>query len=619
MVGRLACVAIGLIAFFGTTGPVSAAARVERVEPASWWVGMKDDRLQLLVHGDDVAALEPSIEHPGVTLVGVDRVANPNYLFVNLRIAPETQPGRFPIEFRERGRTRASHDFELRARAPDSAGRRGFGPGDVIYLVTPDRFANGDPSNDAAKGMLEGPARSEPFGRHGGDLAGILARLDYIAGMGFTQLWLTPVLENNQPQMTYHGYAITDFYRVDPRFGSNEQYRQLAEEARRHGIGLVMDMVLNHCGSSHWWMRDLPTPDWFNHEGKFVPTTHVREALQDIHGAEADRRAFADGWFVATMPDMNQRNRFLATYLIQNSVWWVEYAGLSGIRVDTYPYSDRAFLTAWSKRLTEEYPHLNIVGEEWSSSPDTVAYWQRGGRTHDGYVSYLPTLFDFPLQDAILKGLPEPEDWGSGLRRIYRVLATDKVYADPYSLVVFHDNHDVTRMLSALGERQDLNRMALAVTLTTRGIPQLFYGTEVLMSSPGEKNDGIIRSDFPGGWPGDRRNAFTGEGLTVAERDMQAWLRKLLQWRRNAPALRNGKLTQFVPLDGVYVYFRHDAAQTVMVVVNNNDAPRQVETARFREVLGAATTATDVMTSQVTRLADGIAAPARSATILEIR
>jgi neopullulanase len=619
MIGRLACAAIALIAGLATTAPVSAAARVERVEPASWWVGMKDDRLQLLVHGSDVAALEPSIAHPGVTLVGVERVANPNYLFVNLRIASGTRPGRFPIEFRERGRTRARYEYELHARAAGSAERRGFDPGDVIYLVTPDRFANGDPSNDAAKGMTEGQARSEPFGRHGGDLAGILAHLDYVAGMGFTQLWLTPVLENNQPKMTYHGYAITDFYRVDPRFGSNEQYRQLADEARRRGIGLVMDMVLNHCGSSHWWMRDLPTPDWFNHDGQFVPTTHVREALQDIHGAEADRRAFADGWFVATMPDMNQRNRFLATYLIQNSVWWVEYAGLSGIRVDTYPYSDREFLTAWSQRLTAEYPNLNIVGEEWSSSPDTVAYWQRGVRTHDGYVSYLPTLFDFPLQDAILKGLPEPEDWGSGLRRIYRVLAADKAYADPYGLVVFHDNHDVTRMLSALGERHDLNRIALAITLTTRGIPQLFYGTEVLMSSPGEKNDGIIRSDFPGGWAGDRRNAFTGEGLTTAERDMQAWLRKLLQWRRNAPALRGGKLTQFVPLDGVYVYFRHDAQQKVMVVVNNNDTPRTVATARFTEVLGTATTATDVMTSQVTKLADGIGAPARSATILEIR
>lgn len=617
MIGRLAVAVLAL--WCCTSTSTWAAARIERVEPASWWVGMKDDRLQLLVHGRNLAPLEPAIDHPGVTIAGVERVANPNYLFVDLRIAPDTKPGRFPIRFRERGRVRASYDYVLHERLPGSAQRRGFGPADAIYLVTPDRFANGDPGNDAARGMLELPDRTQPFGRHGGDLAGILDKLDYVAGMGFTQLWLTPVLENNQPQVTYHGYAISDFYRVDPRFGSNEQYRRLADEARKRGIGLVMDMVLNHCGSAHWWVRDLPTPDWFNHEGRFVPTTHVREALQDIHGAEADRRAFADGWFVETMPDMNQRNPYLATYLIQNSVWWVEYAGLSGIRVDTWPYSDRDFLTAWSKRLTAEYPNLAIVGEEWSSNPDVVAYWQRGARTHDGYVSYLPTLFDFPLQDAIMKGLAEREDWGSGLRRIYRVLAADKVYADPYRLVVFHDNHDVTRMLSALGERQDLNRMALAITLTTRGTPQVFYGTEVLLSSPGEKNDGIIRSDFPGGWPGDRKNAFTGAGLTDAERDMQAYVRKLLQWRRNSTAIRDGKLTQFVPLDGVYVYFRHDAQQTVMVVVNNNDSPKTVETARFREVLGTATTGTDVITGGVATLADGVVAPARSATILEIR
>jgi glycosidase len=446
----------------------------------------------------------------------------------------------------------------------------------------------------------------------------VLAHLDYIADMGFTQLWLTPVVENNQPEMSYHGYAITDFYKVDPRFGSNLEYRQLADEARRRGIGLVMDMVLNHCGSNHWWMRDLPGADWINQGGQFVPTTHVREALQDMHGTEEDRHAFTDGWFVATMPDLNQRNAHLATYLVQNSLWWVEYAGLSGIRVDTYPYSDRAFLTEWSRRLTNEYPNLNIVGEEWTSSPDVIAYWQRGGQPRDGYVSYLPSLFDFPLQDAVAKGLPEREDWGTGLRRIYRVLADDKVYPDPYNLVVFHDNHDVTRMLSALGERQDLNRMALTLTLTTRGAAELFYGTEVLMSSPGEKNDGIIRSDFPGGWAGDARNAFTGAGLTSAERGTQSFLRALLRWRKSAPAIRDGMLTQYVPIDGVYVYFRYDTRQKIMVVLNNNDTARRVATARFHEMIGTATSATDALSGQALRLADGIPAPARSATVYEL-
>jgi glycosidase len=596
-----------------------AADRIERVEPSSWWVGMKDDRLQLLVHGDRIADLTPRLTHPGVSINGVERVENPNYLFVNLRIAPETKPGSFRIDFMKGRSKAASRTYVLNPREPGSADRVGFGPQDAIYLVTPDRFANGDPSNDTVKGMPDGLDRSKPLGRHGGDLKGVSNSLDYLAGMGYTQLWLNPVLENNQPEITYHGYAITDFYKVDPRYGSNEDYRRLAADARKRGIGLVMDMVLNHCGSAHWWMRDLPSKDWFNHDSTFSPTTHVREALQDIHAADADRRTFADGWFVATMPDMNQRNPHLATYLIQNSLWWVEYAGLSGVRVDTYSYSDRAFLTEWSRRMTQEYPKLNIVGEEWSSNPSTVAYWQRGRNPPDGYVSYLPSLFDFPLQEAVAMGLKEPEGWGTGLRRIYKVLAQDSVYGDPYNLVVFHDNHDMSRMLTSLGERQDLNRMALAFVLTTRGIPQVFYGTEVLMSNKGSEDHGIIRSDFPGGWPGDTKNAFTGQGLSNDERAMQEYTRQLLQWRRTAPAIRDGKLTHYVPTDNLYVYFRHDAAQNVMVILNNADQASTVDTGRFKESIGSAATGKDVLSGQSHELAKGVAVPARSATILELQ
>lgn len=605
-----------LVGLFALQAP--AAERIERVEPASWWVGMKDPRLQLLVHGPKVAELEPAIDHPGVAITTVERVANPNYLFVNLTVAPETQPGTVRIDFRRKGRTVATRDYPLAAREPGSAERQGFGPEDVIYLVMPDRFANGDPSNDTVKGLRDGLDRREPFGRHGGDLQGIVNHLDYVAGMGFTQLWLNPVLENAQSSITYHGYAITDFYKVDPRLGTNESYRQLSAEARKRGIGLIKDVVLNHCGSEHWWMKDPPTPDWFNMGGKFVPTHHVREAVQDPHAAEVDRVDFTDGWFVETMPDMNQRNPYLATYLIQNTLWWVEYAGLSGLRIDTYPYSDRGFLTEWSRRVTEEYPNLNVVGEEWSGSPVTVSYWQRGRNPPDGYVSYLPSLFDFPLHEAVLQGLKEKEDWGTGMRRIYRVLAADALYPDPYNLVVFPDNHDVNRMFTVLDDRADLQRMAVAFFLTIRGIPQVFYGTEILMASPGPKNDGVIRSDFPGGWAGDRRNAFTGAGLTEAERSMQDYTRSLLQWRRTAPAIRDGKLTHFVPFEGVYVYFRHNDAQKVMVILNNNDGPRAVGTQRFREVLGNATRGVDVVTKQAHDVTRSIQVPARSATILEL-
>jgi glycosidase len=596
-----------------------AADRIERIEPTSWWVGMKDDRLQLMVHGTRVGELTPEVNHDGVMITGVDRVENPDYLFINLRIAPLTVPGTMRIDFRK-GRTKvASRDYELKARAPGSATRAGFGPRDVIYLITPDRFANGNPANDTLKGMPDGLARAKPLGRHGGDIAGISQHLDYLADMGFTQLWLNPVLENDQPEYSYHGYAITDFYKVDPRFGDNESYRRLVADARARGIGIIKDVVLNHAGSSHWWMQDLPAKDWFSNNSTYIPTAHIREAMQDPNAARVDSENYTQGWFVKTMPDLNQRNPHMATYLIQNTIWWVEYAGLSGLRIDTYGYSDKAFLTEWSRRITEEYPNLGIVGEEWSGSPVTVSYWQRGQTLPDGYVSYLPTLFDFPLQEAVNAALLEKEDWGTGMRRLYRTLSYDRVYPDPSQLVVFADNHDVSRIYTVLKQRPDLLRMAMAFILTTRGTPQVFYGTEVLMGNEGTEDHGVIRSDFPGGWAGDAKNAFTGEGLTDAERDMQSYLRTLLQWRRTATALHGGKLTQFAPMDGVYVYFRHDATQTVMVVLNNNDTAKTLDTKRFAEVIRSATTGMDVITGQSVSLADGVALPARSATILELQ
>ena len=610
---RLAALALSLFSI-----AASAAQRVERIEPASWWVGMKDGRVELMLHGERIAELTPSIAYPGVVLEQVERVANPNYLFLDLRIAPDAKPGNVPIEFRAGRRVVERREFPLQARREGSAARRGFGPADAIYLLMPDRFANGDARNDTVRGYADGLVRNEPFGRHGGDLAGIEQHLDYIAGMGFTQLWLNPVLENAQPEISYHGYAITDFYKVDPRLGTNEDYRRLSAAARQRGIGSIMDVVLNHCGSGHWWVRDLPTPDWFNNGNKFAPTHHVRETLQDPHASSDDLNQYADGWFVETMPDLNQRNPHMANYLIQNTLWWIEYADLTGLRVDTYSYSDRAFLTEWSRRVMEEYPNINVVGEEWSGTPSVVSYWQRGRNPPDGNVSYLPALFDFPLQEAVSQGLGEAQDWGTGLRRIYRVLAQDALYPDPYNLVVFPDNHDVPRIYTTLHDRADLVRMAVAFYLTTRGIPQIFYGTEILMASPGPKNDGVIRSDFPGGWPGDARNAFTGAGLTPAELEMQQYVRKLANWRKTAPAVHHGQLMQYVPMDGVYVYFRYTDRQTVMVVMNNTDAKRSVETARFHERIGTATEGVDVVTGERRTLAPSLEVPAWSTTVLEL-
>jgi glycosidase/predicted alpha/beta superfamily hydrolase len=598
----------------------NADYRIEHLEPASWWVGMKSNRLQLLVHGEGIADLTPALDYPAVSIVRFTRTANPNYLFVDLAIGDAARPGRFMIEFLHGNEVLLRHEYRLDARGKDSAARRGFGPADALYLAMPDRFANGDSANDQIAGYRQDPDRGDPDRRHGGDLQGLIAHLGYLADLGFTQLWLNPVQQNNQPGGSYHGYAITDFYRIDDRLGDNALYRSLAQEGSRRGIGLIMDVVLNHCGSEHWWMRDLPDTGWINHGGKFTATTHRREALHDPHAAQADRDAFTDGWFVATMPDLNQRHPLLATYLIQNSLWWIEFAGLSGLRVDTLSYSDRDFLARWYARLLDEYPSLTIVGEEWSLDPALVSRWQGNpdGRGDTESPPARPALMDFPLQDAVVRGLVEPEGRETGVLRIYRTLADDFLYPDPSRLVVFPDNHDMSRIYTQLGERPDLYRMAIAFFATVRGIPQFTYGSEILMSNPDTEAHGAIRQDFPGGWPGDPTDAFSGRGLTAPQREAQEFTRRLLRWRKGASAIHGGALTQYAPQGGVYVYFRHDNRQKLMVALNKADEERRVDTTRFAETIGASRAARDVLRGHTFALEPTLALPPRSVTILEL-
>ncbi|WP_341503348.1 glycoside hydrolase family 13 protein [Gallaecimonas sp. GXIMD4217] len=595
--------------------PVSALT-LDRVEPANWWVGMKHPRLQLMIHGDGIGAATPSLApYPGVQLAGVRRTDNPNYLFLELAIGPEARAGQLELGFSLDGES-LQHGYPLLAREPGSAGRQGFGPRDVIYLITPDRFANGDPGNDRVQGYDDLPDRQAPGGRHGGDLQGVIDHLDHLAALGVTQLWLNPVLENAMASYSYHGYAITDFYRVDPRFGSNGLYRQLADQARQRGLGLIMDVVLNHVGTGHWWLADLPASDWLHPAG--LTTNHRRETLVDPHAVAADREAFGNGWFVPTMADLNQANPLLAEYLIQNAIWWLETLGLSGLRIDTWSYSDQAFLASWSRRLLAEYPNLNLVGEEWVTVPALVAYWQKGKANHDGYGTELPSLMDFPLQEALVGALTEPESWRSGLIGLYQVLAQDFLYPAPHNLVIFADNHDMSRIASQLGEDPRLWRMAMAVLATTRGIPQLFYGTELMMANPGGEDHGLIRSDFPGGWPGDQANAFSGSGLTPQQVAAQGWLKRLLNWRKGATAIHDGSLVHHVPHDGLYVYFRRHEAQNVMVILNKNETPKTVELARFAAQLQGAGRALEVTTGRRLALEDSLTLPAKTAWILEL-
>ena len=609
----------GLIAVFLMINLSEAATKIERLEPAFWWVGMNNPQLQLMVYGENISTLSPKIEYPGVKIQRVIKVENPNYLFVDLLISENAKAGKFDILFTRNGKTATNYSYELLSRVEGSAERKGYDPSDVMYLITPDRFVNGDPGNDSVKGMKETADRSNPDGRHGGDVAGVINQLDYIADLGFTAIWVNPVLENDQPAYSYHGYSTTDFYKVDQRFGSNEEYRRLGQLAREKNIDFIMDMILNHCGSEHWWMDDLPTSDWINFDAKFVQTNHRKTVIQDPYASQIDRKLMVDGWFVESMPDLNQRNPLFAKYLIQNTIWWIEYVHLTGIRMDTYPYPDMQFMSDWTCSVLDEYPNFNIVGEEWNNNPAIVAYWQRGKVNPNGYTSCLPGLMDFPLQAAMSKSLVEEEkQYGSGFINLYEMLANDFIYADPLNMVVFPDNHDMSRFYTQVNEDYDLFKLGLIYTPTTRGIPQLYYGTEVLMANPGTDGHGVIRSDYPGGWEGDQVNAITGQGLTDQQKNAKAFVKKLANWRKTATAVHNGKLIHYTPDNGVYVMFRYNEAQKVMVILSKSKETTSLDTSRFEEVIGDARNGTDILTGQPINLNTSISVPAMTGMVIEI-
>ncbi|MCL1077982.1 alpha-amlyase [Parashewanella spongiae] len=596
------------------------AQSIERIEPSNWWVNMVNSQLQLMVHGEDISQLTPTIIDPRVQLTEIHRTDNPNYLFIDLTLSPELTAGSIEIAFKRDHKTVLTHQYPILSRQAHSKQRQGFSSKDVIYLITPDRFANGDARNDNVAEMAEGLNRSNKGGRHGGDIQGIIDHLDYIKEMGFTQIWLNPVLENNMTEYSYHGYSTTDYYAVDPRLGSNALYQTLSTKAKSQGLGIIMDVILNHIGSEHWWMTDMPSKDWLNQHPQYTGTNHFRESLHDPYAAKADKDLFHKGWFVTTMPDLNQQNPLVTQYLIQNVIWWIETADLSGVRVDTYSYSDKAFLAAWTAAIMQEYPNFNIVGEEWSINPAIVAYWQKDSPRHDNYPTQLPSLMDFPLQEALIHGLKEKESWSSGLIRINQTLANDFLYGDPYNLVTFPDNHDMSRIYTRLDQDVDLVKMALAFFATTRGIPQIFYGTEILM--PGSDDHGELRADFPGGWSGDKTNALTGKGLTDKQIEVQQYTKTLLNWRKQSDIVQQGKLTHYNRDDGMYVYFRHlpNTAKKVMVVMNKNAEVKSLNMARFSEVLGNAQrfNARNVMTDESIVINGELTVPKKQTLILEI-
>ena len=612
---QIKAVLLGLV----VVAPAAYAAEIEHLEPAFWWAGMKEPRLQLMVHAKDIQQAKVQLNYPGVKLTGLQKVENPNYLFVDLELSPDVKPGSFELVFTQDGKTLARYNYSLLARQPGSAQRQGFSQNDLIYLITPDRFVNGDSSNDEVRGLSEGLNRANPGGRHGGDIAGMQQALPYLQQLGVTQIWPQPLTENNSPAYSYHGYAATDLYKIDPRFGSNSDYKNFVSEAKKLGIGVIQDIVVNHIGSNHWWLKDLPEKSWLNYNASFHPTNHARTTVQDPYAAKVDAKAFVDGWFVDTMPDLNQRHPLLATYLIQNSVWWVEYANLSGIREDTYSYADKHFLAAWSKRLISEYPNFNIVGEEWSANPVVVSYWQKGKHNSDGYQSFTPSMMDFPLYYALLAALTEEEAWDKGWVKLYEALGNDVIYPDPTNLVLFEGNHDTARLFSLLNKDKDLYQMAMIYLLTAPRIPQLYYGTEILKQSPKQRDDGLVRSDFPGGWAGDSVNAFTGQGLSQAQLQAQQLVKTLANYRKNNTVLQRGQMKHFSPADGIYSYVRYQNNKQLWVFFNKNAEAKTVDLKRYSELMPANARFKDVLTGKTISTQGKLDLPARGSLMLELQ
>ena len=605
---------------------------VTRIDPTNWFAEMQDPTLQLMVYGKDIKFADVTTDYPNVKIDSLVRLDSPNYLLVYLNLKG-AKPGEVTLTFSNKNGKKTTKKFQLKAREMAGVDRKGFDISDVLYMLMPDRFANGNPKNDVIKGMEDQLCnRNEPSLRHGGDLEGLRQHLDYFTDLGVTALWLTPVLENDRPadggkHSTYHGYATTDYYRVDPRFGTNEEYKALVDECHKKGLKVVMDMIFNHCGDYHPWakhtridengktIKDYPSKDWFNSPNYGLQTSYKLTPVLDPYASKVDMKETVDGWFVPSMPDLNQRNPHVIKYLIQNSIWWIETVGIDGIRMDTYPYADRQAMADWMKVLNKEYPNFNTVGETWVTEPAYTAAWQKDSKLSD-INSNLKTVMDFAFFDRLSQAKnEETDDWWKGWNRIYNSLCYDYLYTDPSSVMAFIENHDTDRYLGN-GKDSTALKQAYALLLTMKRIPQLYYGTEILMNGTKTETDGNVRQDFPGGFPGDKVNKFTNEGRTKAENAMFDWTSRLLHWRQNNDVIINGSQTQFIPHHGVYVLARQHNGKTVLTILNGKKADNQVDVARYAEVIGSHTTATDVLTGATVDLTKNIPLTQRQAMVL---
>ena len=608
-----------LLAAFTFLGFCHAASNIEikRVAPNFWWADMKNPELQIMLYGEGIASSDVSVKGKKIILKETVRQDNPNYLFlyVDLSDAPAQT---FDIILTQ-GKKQTTIPYELKQRTRKGEDIKGFTSEDVLYLIMPDRFANGNPDNDIVEDMLEKKTdRNDPFARHGGDLAGIMQHLDYIADLGVTAIWLNPTQENDMPNGSYHGYAITDYYQIDRRFGNNEEFKELVDQAHGKGLKVVMDMIFNHCGSENYLFRDKPSKDWFNFRSEYVQTSFKTASVMDIHASQYEKKIATDGWFTQVMPDLNQRNRHVARYLIQSSIWWIEYAGINGIRQDTHPYADYDFMSQWCKEVLDEYPYFNIVGETWLNSNVLVSYWQKDSKLAAPKNSNLPTVMDFPLQGLMNQAFDEETtEWAGGLYKLYDYQTQDLVYANPMNLLTFLDNHDTSRFSTTDEKASNLNRYKQAITflLTTRGIPQIYYGTEILMTGDKGKGDGDLRKDFPGGWQGDATDCFTAQGRTAQQNEAFDFTRKLLNWRKGNEVIGKGTLKHYSIQNGTYVYERRYGDRSIVVIMNGTDNEQTLNLTPYKEILPASTAA-DFISGQTVTLAETLKLQPRQTLIL---
>lgn len=625
--------------------PKVATDQVKRVEPLSWWVGMKND-LQLMIQGDNISRYSVSIKGPaGVSVAKVHKADNPNFLFVDVTVSADAKPGTYNLVFTDGG-TSFTYPYQIEARKEGSANRESFTTKDLIYLIVPDRFANGDTSNDNHPAVTETVGRRAPMGRHGGDLQGIIDHLDYIADLGATAIWNTPLLEDNAPRGSYHGYACSDYYHIDPRYGSNELYRTFVEKSHQKGLKVILDVVTNHSSTEHWWMQDMPFKDWVHPSDPYVNSNHMFSLGMDPNASAADRKIMEEGWFVRSMPDMNLDNPFMLKYFQMWAIWWIEYSGLDGFRVDTYFYNEKLPMSKWAKAVTDEYPAFNIVGELWSNQPDMVAYWQKDHPNTDGFNSYLPSIMDFPLRDAINAAfVPAPKEdntnqrpggfggqnqqrrgaaAGGNMTSIYNVLSHDFVYQDLSHMLLFMSNHDTERIADVLGENPAKVKLAFTVLATMRGIPQMFYGDEFMFAIHKRgRDDGRLRMDVPGGWKEDKVNLFTEEGRKAADgefanaADVHDYVRTLFQWRKNKEVIHSGKTMHFIPQDNTYGYFRYNDKDVVFVFINNSEKDVKLSWSRFAEMTAGLGEGRDVINNCKLTLSDNTVVKANTAIVVE--